>query len=239
MQPESEGKVPEGYSSTSFINNGTHTLFVFLSLPFFWFLLFPLYVCLLSPFNPVRLVVTPGTMPASLLSPWDFPDKDTGGGCPLLLQGNLPDPGIEPTSRVSRALAGGFFPTGAPWEAPYCRAPRALSSAVSPGALPRRDGIGSGSPWRPSLVRLPSAGCWPWPRAPITAWFPTPAGGPPTLPSSAQICSPSWFPASADDLSLLRATLGRNQVLWKSVFLCPAAIQVLLVGPPLVSLPAP
>ena len=31
--------------------------------------------------------------------------------------GDLPDPGIEPTSLMSLALAGGFFTTGATWEA--------------------------------------------------------------------------------------------------------------------------
>ena len=30
---------------------------------------------------------------------------------------NLPDPGIEPTSLMSPALAGGFFTTGTTWEA--------------------------------------------------------------------------------------------------------------------------
>ena len=37
------------------------------------------------------------------------PGKDTGGGCHFLLQGDLLDPGIEPTSP---ALAGGFFTPG-------------------------------------------------------------------------------------------------------------------------------
>jgi len=31
--------------------------------------------------------------------------------------GHLPDPGIEPTSLMSPALAGGFFTTSATWEA--------------------------------------------------------------------------------------------------------------------------
>ena len=31
--------------------------------------------------------------------------------------GDLPDPGIEPTSSVSLALAGGFFTTSTTWEA--------------------------------------------------------------------------------------------------------------------------
>ena len=33
-------------------------------------------------------------------------------GCHALLQGNLPNPGIEPESLMSPALAGGFFTTG-------------------------------------------------------------------------------------------------------------------------------
>ena len=38
--------------------------------------------------------------PARLLCPWDFPGKNTGVGCPFL-QGDLPDPGIEPISPVN------------------------------------------------------------------------------------------------------------------------------------------
>ena len=36
---------------------------------------------------------------------------------PLPSPGDLPDPGIEPTSLMSPALAGGFFTTSASWEA--------------------------------------------------------------------------------------------------------------------------
>ena len=49
-----------------------------------------------------------------LLCPWDSPGSNIGVGCHFLLQGNLPDPGIEP---ASPALAGGFFttePSGSP-----------------------------------------------------------------------------------------------------------------------------
>ena len=38
--------------------------------------------------------------------------------CHFLLQGNLPDPGIEPMSLMSPALAGEFFTTSTTWEAP-------------------------------------------------------------------------------------------------------------------------
>ena len=40
-------------------------------------------------------------------------------GCHALLQGNLPNPGIELTSLVSPARAGGFFTASATWEAPF------------------------------------------------------------------------------------------------------------------------
>ena len=46
-----------------------------------------------------------------------FPGKNTGVGCHFLLGGDLPDPGIEPASLVSPALAGEFFTTSATWEA--------------------------------------------------------------------------------------------------------------------------
>ena len=38
-------------------------------------------------------------------------------GCHFLLQGNLPDPGLESKLLASPALARRFFTTGATWEA--------------------------------------------------------------------------------------------------------------------------
>ena len=52
--------------------------------------------------------------PTRLLCPWDSPGKNTGGGCHFLLQGNLPNPGIESESPASLALAGRFFTTEQP-----------------------------------------------------------------------------------------------------------------------------
>ena len=49
-----------------------------------------------------------------LLCPWDFPRQEYWHGLPFPSSGDLPDPGIEPTSP---ALAGGFFitePSGKP-----------------------------------------------------------------------------------------------------------------------------
>ena len=39
-----------------------------------------------------------GLYPARVLCPWDSPGKNTGVGCHSPLQGNFPDPGIEPRS---------------------------------------------------------------------------------------------------------------------------------------------
>ena len=48
----------------------------------------------------------------------DSPGKNTGVGCHAP-PGNLPNPGIEPTSLMSSALTGGFFTTSATWEAQW------------------------------------------------------------------------------------------------------------------------
>ena len=64
------------------------------------------------------LTVRPyGLEPARLLCPWDSPGKDTGVCCHALLQWNLPNSGIEPTSFIAPALAGGFFIISITWEA--------------------------------------------------------------------------------------------------------------------------
>ena len=55
--------------------------------------------------------------PPRLLCPWHSPGKNIRVGCHVLLQGNLPDSGIKPTSLISPALAGRFFTTSATWEA--------------------------------------------------------------------------------------------------------------------------
>ena len=47
-----------------------------------------------------------GLQPTRLLCLWDSPAKNTGVGCHSFLQGELPDPGMEPGSP---ALAGCFF----------------------------------------------------------------------------------------------------------------------------------
>ena len=51
-------------------------------------------------------LVTPGTVLQQALLFMGFPRKNTGVDCHFLIQGNLPNPGIE---SASLALAGGFF----------------------------------------------------------------------------------------------------------------------------------
>ena len=47
----------------------------------------------------------------------EFSREEYWSGLPFPTPGDLPDPGIEPESLVSPAVAGGFFTTSAPWEA--------------------------------------------------------------------------------------------------------------------------
>ena len=47
----------------------------------------------------------------------DSPGNNTEVSCHALLQGNLPDSGIEPASLMVFTLAGGFFTTSTSWEA--------------------------------------------------------------------------------------------------------------------------
>ncbi|MGT9536967.1 hypothetical protein ACVWBC_15400, partial [Enterococcus faecalis] len=54
---------------------------------------------------------------ARLLCSWASLGKNTGVGLPFPPPGNLPNPGIEPVSLMSPALAGGFFTTSTTWEA--------------------------------------------------------------------------------------------------------------------------
>ena len=56
------------------------------------------------------------SLPASFVH-GDSLGKNTGVGHRALFPGDLPDPGVEPTSLRSLAWAGGFFTTCATWAA--------------------------------------------------------------------------------------------------------------------------
>ena len=59
----------------------------------------------------VRLFVTPWTVTHQVPSPTEFSRQEYWSGLPFPTPGDLPNPGIKPTSPKSPALAGGFFTT--------------------------------------------------------------------------------------------------------------------------------
>ena len=54
----------------------------------------------------VRLFASLWTVGHRLLCPWDSPGKNTGVACHALLQGNLPNPWMEPTSHNDVSYTG-------------------------------------------------------------------------------------------------------------------------------------
>ena len=73
--------------------------------------------CMLSLFSHVPLFVTPWTVARQAPLSVVFSRQEYWSVLPRSLPGDLPDPGIEPASLVSPALAGGLFITSATWEA--------------------------------------------------------------------------------------------------------------------------
>ena len=59
--------------------------------------------------------------PARLLCPCGFSRQEYWSGLPYPPPGDLPNPGIEPKSLTSLAVAGGFFTTSTMWEIPINR----------------------------------------------------------------------------------------------------------------------
>ena len=75
-------------------------------------------VCVLTHFTCVRLFMTPWTAVLQAPLSTGFSREEYWSGMPCPPPGDLLDPGIEPASFMSPALAGGFFTTGATEEAP-------------------------------------------------------------------------------------------------------------------------
>ena len=74
---------------------------------------------MLNRFSRARLCATPWTVTrqASLSMGFSRQEYWSGLSCPP--PGDLPDPGIEPMSLTSPALAGMFFTTSGAWEARF------------------------------------------------------------------------------------------------------------------------
>ena len=75
-------------------------------------------LCVLSRFSPVRLFVTPWIATHQPSLSMGILMQEYWSGLPCPPPGDLPNPGIEPESLMSPALAGRFFTTSATWKAP-------------------------------------------------------------------------------------------------------------------------
>ena len=77
-----------------------------------------------SRFSRVRIFVTLRTVALQALPSVGFSTQEYWSELPCPPAGDLPDPGIEPVSLTSAALAGRVFTTSATWEtllgAPEC-----------------------------------------------------------------------------------------------------------------------
>ena len=75
------------------------------------------YSCL-SYFSHVQLFVTLWTVAHQAYLSIRFSRQEDWSGLLCPPPGDLPDPGIEPASLISPALAGRFFTTSTAWETP-------------------------------------------------------------------------------------------------------------------------
>ena len=66
----------------------------------------------------------------------DFSRQEYWNGLPCPPPGDLPKPGIEPTSLTSSALAGGFFATEPPGKHPKYRSHETIKRMESRGKKP-------------------------------------------------------------------------------------------------------
>ena len=88
------------------------------------------HVCLLSRFSRVQLFVTPWTVAHQAPLSMGFFRQEYCSGLPCTPPGDPPNPGMEPRSLMSPALAGGFFTTSAPGKPSSARKSRNYSSCA-------------------------------------------------------------------------------------------------------------
>ena len=74
--------------------------------------------CVLSYFGHVQLCVTLWTVACQSPLSMEFSRQEYWNGLPCPLPGDFPDPGTEPASLMSLALAGRFFTASATWGTP-------------------------------------------------------------------------------------------------------------------------
>ena len=76
-----------------------------------------MHACVLNHFSYVQLSATLWTVAGQASLSMGFSRQEYWSGLPFPTPGDLPDPGIEPVSLSSPALAGGFFTSSAAYEA--------------------------------------------------------------------------------------------------------------------------
>ena len=79
--------------------------------------MFLFYMHCAQIFSHVQVFATPCTVAPQAPLSIGFSRQEYWSGVPIPPLGNLPNPGTEPSSFMFPALAGGFFTTGATWEA--------------------------------------------------------------------------------------------------------------------------
>ena len=78
----------------------------------------------------VQLFAAPQTVALQTPLSMDFFKQEHWSGLPLLTPGDIPNPGIEPTSPVPPAFASRFFTASATWEVSYASLRWAVTSRV-------------------------------------------------------------------------------------------------------------
>ena len=86
-------------------------------------------------FSHVQLFATPQTIAHQAPLSMGFSRQEYWRGLPCPPPGHLPDPGIEPASLMSSALAGVFLTTSATWEAQATWVTRNHIESLAPGNI--------------------------------------------------------------------------------------------------------
>ena len=90
-----------------------------------------------SHISRVHLFATPWTIAHQAPLSMGFSRQEYWSRMPCPLPGDLPDPGIQPTTLNSPALACGLFTSSTTWEAPCMLSHSIVSGSLQPHRLPQ------------------------------------------------------------------------------------------------------
>ena len=100
------------------------------------YFLFYVYVCCM--FSHIWIFMTPWTIACKTPLSMEFSRQKYWHGLPFPSPGDLPDPGIKPTSLAPPALAGRFFTTEPPGKPPFSFYRKLLLRAITEDHLARK-----------------------------------------------------------------------------------------------------